>query len=160
LTTVYLPSTMEEIASGAFSECSSLTDVYFSGTQAMAEEILIGTNNTYLSSATWHCTGIPEPPEPPQPSPVLTLPSFLSTIEEEAFAGVSAEKIIIPASVDEIESKAFANCPNLEMIYFEGSPYSIANDILYGCENVTISVSQGSSAEKWATRRGYTVVYH
>ena len=88
------------------------------------------------------------------------MPSALSTIESEAFAGVSAQRIIIPASVDEIESKAFANCAQLEMLVFEGSPYSIATDILSGCANVTISVSEGSSAEKWASRLGLTVVYH
>ena len=32
--------------------------------------------------------------------------------------------------------------------------------ILTGCENVIISVVKGSSAEKWANRWGYTVVYH
>ena len=115
---VALPSSMEEIASGAFSGCSSLTDVYYAGTQAQVEEILIGTNNTYLSSATWHCTGNTEPLEPPQPDPILTLPSFLTTIESEAFSGVAAQKIIIPDCVDVIESYAFANCNNLELLYF------------------------------------------
>ncbi len=55
MTAVYLPLTMEEISGGAFSGCSSLTDVYYAGTQAQAEGILIGTNNNYLSSAIWHC---------------------------------------------------------------------------------------------------------
>ena len=55
LEAIYLPVSMGEIASNAFAECSSLTDVYYAGTQAQAEEILIGTENTYLSSATWHC---------------------------------------------------------------------------------------------------------
>ena len=160
LTTVALPSTMEEIASGAFSGCSSLTDVYYAGTQAQAEEILIGTNNTYLSSATWHCTGNTEPPEPPQPDPILTLPSFLTTIESEAFSGVAAKEIIIPDSVDVIESYAFANCNNLEMSYFEGSPFSSSSDILGGRTDVVISVLKGSSAEKWAKRLGLTIVYH
>ena len=44
--------------------------------------------------------------------------------------------------------------------YFEGSPFSISSDILEGCENVTVSVVKGSSAEKWAIRYGYAVNYH
>ena len=155
LTTLYLPSTLENVSSSAFSGCSNLADVYFNGTQAEAEAILIGTGNTYLSSATWHFSS-----NPPQIITTLTLPSMLSTVESEAFAGVGAQMIIVPASVDEIESRAFADCTNLETLYFEGSPFSIASDILSGCNNVTISVVQGSSAERWAKRFGYTVVYH
>ena len=155
LTTLYLPSTLENVSSGAFSDCTNLSDVYFNGTQAEAEAILIGTNNTYLSSATWHFSS-----NPPQIITTLTLPSMLSTIESEAFAGVGAQMIIVPASVDEIESRAFADCTNLETLYFEGSPFSIASDILSGCNNVTVSVVQGSSAERWAKRYGFPVVYH
>ena len=155
ITTLYLPSTLENVASSAFSGCSNLSDVYFAGTQEEAEAILIGTNNTYLSAATWHFSAVS-----PQSLKTLKLPSTLSTVESEAFAGVSAQRIIIPASVDVIESKAFANCSYLQMLVFEGSPYSIATDILSGCANVTVSVSEGSSAEKWANRLGLTVIYH
>ena len=68
--------------------------------------------------------------------------------------------IIVPDSVEEIESRAFADCPNLEVLYFEGSPYSIARDILSGCDNAAVSVEQGSSAKKWAERAGLTIIYH
>ena len=155
LTTLYLPLTLENISTGAFAGCSNLTDVYFSGTKTEAEAILLGTGNTYLSSATWHFNA-----GSTQSTTILTLPNMLSVIESEAFAGVNAQTIIIPASVDEIGSKAFANCPNLETLYFEGSPYSIALNILAGCSNVTVSAVQGSSAEKWAVRAGFPVVYH
>ena len=56
LTALYLPSTVENISTNAFGGCNNLSDVYFNGTQAEAEAILIGTGNTYLSSATWHCS--------------------------------------------------------------------------------------------------------
>ena len=134
--------------------CDNLSDVYFNGTQAEAEAIPIGTGNTCLSSATWHFNGNP------QSTGTLTLPAVLATIESEAFAGVGAKTIVVPASVDEIRSRAFANCTNLETLYFEGSPFSMASDILSGCNNVTVSVVQGSSAERWATRYGFPVVYH
>ena len=154
LTTLYLPSTLENVSSSAFGGCTNLTDVYFAGTKAQAEAILIGTGNTCLSSATWHFNGNP------QSTGTLTLPAVLATIESEAFAGVGAKTIVVPASVDEIRSRAFANCTNLETLYFEGSPFSMASDILSGCNNVTVSVVQGSSAERWAKRYGFPVVYH
>ena len=50
----FLPLSIETISSSAFNDCSGLTDVYYAGTQAQAEDILIGTGNTYLSAATWH----------------------------------------------------------------------------------------------------------
>ncbi len=142
LTTLYLPSTLENVSSSAFGSCSNLTDVYFAGTKAQAETIQIGTGNTCLSSATWYFNGNP------QSTATLTLPAMLATIESEAFAGVGAKTIVVPASVDEIQSRAFANCTNLETLYFEGSTFSIASDILSGCGSVTVSVVQGSSAER------------
>ena len=155
LTSVYFPSTLENVSSNAFANCSSLSDVYFAGTRAQAEAILIGTGNTYLSAANWHFTD-----NPPQNLTTLTLPSMLTTIESEAFSGIAVHKIIIPDSVEVIESRAFADSLSLQELYFEGSPFSIANDILSGCDNVTISCLQGSSAARWANRYGLNVEYH
>ena len=62
--------------------------------------------------------------------------------------------------MDEIAPRAFADCPNLEILFFEGSPFSIASDILSGCSGVTVSVAQGSSAEKWAKRMNLPIAYH
>ena len=163
LSIVHIPSTLENISAGAFNGCSSLTDVYYSGTQAEAEAIQIGTENNYLSTATWHFTSEPTPPPTPIPEPsfdTMTLPSNLTTIESEAFAGVSAKVIIIPDTVETIESLAFANNPNLEVLYFEGSPYSIAADMLSGSNGVTVSVIRGSYAENWAKARGLDIEYH
>lgn len=90
----------------------------------------------------------------------LTLPNMLTTIESEAFAGTAAQKIVVPDSVDYIRSRAFADSMSLQELYFEGSPFTIANDILDGCGDVTVNCLKGSSAAKWATRLGLTVIYH
>ena len=154
LSSITLPVSIETINESAFCDSANLSDVYYAGTKAQAAAIQFGTGNSYLTSATWHFTAIP------QPTISFTLPSGLETIEVEAFSGINATTIIIPAAVDEIKSKAFANCNHLEMLYFEGSPYSIATDILSGCGTVTISVVEGSSAEKWAKKMGYAIIYH
>lgn len=89
----------------------------------------------------------------------LTLPGMLSVIEQEALAGTLAEMIVIPAGVTRIESKAFASSPNLKALVFEGNSAEIAEDILYGCTNVTIRCKEGSSADRWANACGYNVEY-
>ena len=152
LTTVYLPKSLENIDYGAFGGCNAITDVYYSGTEEEANLIQIGTGNTYLSSATWHYQYISE-------EETLTLSSTLTTIQTEAFSGVGARKIIIPTSVVAIESRAFAECENLEELYFEGSPYNIADDILSGCRSVKIYLVKESTSEKWAIQQGLTVYY-
>ena len=70
------------------------------------------------------------------PAAVLTLPGDLAVIEEEAFAGVSAQMIVVPEGVTEIRARAFADCPNLIAVIlpdgvsvddsaFEGSDWAI-----------------------------------
>ena len=54
LTSIALPATLTKIGNYAFSGCTGLTDVYFAGTQTQWQAITIGTNNSYLTSATIH----------------------------------------------------------------------------------------------------------
>ena len=55
--TIHIPSTITSIEDKAFWGCSSLTDIYFDGTQAQWDAITIGSNNSALTSATVHCSG-------------------------------------------------------------------------------------------------------
>jgi hypothetical protein len=63
----------------------------------------------------------------------LILPSGLTVIEEEAFAGIAAQKIIVPDGVTTIEARAFASCPNLEEIVLPADISSFAGDAFAGC---------------------------
>ena len=156
LTDLYLPASLESIESSAFSGCVNLSEVYFAGTQAQAEAIQIGTGNNYLTSANWHFGAVL-----PDNMTTLTLPASLRIIEEEAFAGVTAQQIIIPASVQTIGSSAFANCPNLLVVYFEGTSADIAGDLFTGCRNnVMISIPANSTLASWANTHGVQVIYH
>ena len=72
---------------------------------------------------------------------VLSLPAGLKEIEEEAFAGIAAEKIIVQQGVTRIRNRAFADCPNLkelelpEGITFEGKPLDGSGPVfVYGPE--------------------------
>ena len=149
---VRLPSTIKTISSEAFNACYLMQDVYYNGTRDELDEVVIG-NNTNLTSAIWHFSGS-------DISNVLTLPPRLTIIEDSAFENTLAQEIVIPQSVEIIGSRAFACSPTLKLLYFEGSPVSIADDILTGCENVIISCSAGNSVESWANNKGYKVIYH
>ena len=80
----------------------------------------------------------------------LALPDDLTTIEEEAFAGTDIERVIIPASVTEIGSRAFADCESLHYIVFEGDSITIAEDAFDGCRYIVFVCSENSDAAIYA----------
>lgn len=76
---------------------------------------------------------------------IFMLPIVSSTIGEEAFCGIAAETIYIPASVKHIRSKAFANCPNLKKIVFANGNLDVAGDFVSGCpHDLVIEAPEGS----------------
>ncbi len=68
---------------------------------------------------------------------VLRLPESLNSISEEAFAGISAEAIIIPDGCTEIGSKAFMNCRNLIYVRIPAG-VTVPDDAFTGCPEVII----------------------
>ena len=83
-------------------------------------------------------------------SDILRLPANLKTIEEEAFSNTDACIVYIPDGCETIESYAFRNNTNLEMIYIPASTTNIALNAFDGCENLTIYAPAGSVAIKVA----------
>ena len=69
---------------------------------------------------------------PQRATAVLVLPTDLKVISEEAFAGVAAEKILVPEGVEVIESRAFADCPNLFELELPSGIAAFAPDALEG----------------------------
>lgn len=153
LRTIYIPESVTQVEQDAFKECASLTDVYFAGTKEQAKKIWFAGGNQSLVFAQWHYL------KPSGDYTTLVLPGNLTTIQAEAFAGIGAELVIVPASVNVIESRAFADCRNLQVLVFEDSPYSIAADILSGCSGVTVRTMRGTAAERWARINGFAVEY-
>ena len=87
---------------------------------------------------------------PRTPATVLALPSGLRIIEEEAFAGVAAEKIVVPAGVRSIGSRAFADCPNLFVLELPEGITAFESDALAGCGPVMVFGQAGSDLEAYA----------
>ncbi len=63
----------------------------------------------------------------------LVLPGSLDEIQSEAFAGVSAQVVILPEACRSIASRAFANCPDLEYVVVPSlDSVDIADDAFAG----------------------------
>ncbi len=69
---------------------------------------------------------------------VLVLPSKLTAIREEAFAGIDSEIIVVPDGCLRIEARAFADCSNLKYIWIPGSVTNIAEDAFDGSTHVKL----------------------
>ena len=83
----------------AFYDCSSLTDVYYTGTEQQWSQISIDAQNERLLSATLHCIRLEN---------ILDLPASLTAIESGAFTELpSIDAVRIPANVTSIAADAF-----------------------------------------------------
>ena len=89
------------------------------------------------------------------PNEAFSFPEQLTIIEEEAFAGIAAERVDISANVVRIEARAFADCPALREIHIPATVLEIDSQALAGCENVIVYGESGSAAERFADAAGF-----
>ncbi len=80
----------------------------------------------------------------------LVLPTALGEIDEEAFYGASAEKIVVPGTVTNIGSGAFANSDLLNLAEFATASVAVAPDAFADCPNLSIYAPAGGSLENYA----------
>ena len=129
---VTLPDTLQEIAKGAFSTCSSLSNVYFYGTKEQWQSIKIGEHNQELLDATLRTQYTPSnPPKEgylsyaiqsgkvtitgcdPYASGEIVIPDTIkgypvTIIGQEAFANATdITKVTLPKNLKTIGSEAF-----------------------------------------------------
>ena len=88
-------------------------------------------------------------------TPDLILPSALTVIEDEAFAGGAFKYVMLPEGVKTIGWHAFVDCPNLLYIYIPESIESIDAHAFDGADRLTIIGIPGSSAESYAQLHGF-----
>ena len=80
----------------------------------------------------------------------FTLPAGLTAVEDEAFAGIAAEIVDIPAGCTYIGDGAFRNCPDLTQIRIpEGC--GLGADVFAGCGTVCVFGVPGSPAESYCS---------
>lgn len=73
------------------------------------------------------------------PTKILYLPEDLTRIEANAFEGIDAEAIVVPAGCEYIGDRAFANCPNLVYVSYPESA-TLAGDPFAGSNVKTYNV--------------------
>lgn len=100
LTTVDIPSTVTDIGTGTFNNCSYL------------ESAVIRGQITYFANQIFqNCINLVD----------VTLPSTLHTIDQSVFSGCKKlESIVLPASLTSMKAAVFRDCTMLKNIYFEG----------------------------------------
>jgi hypothetical protein len=88
----------------------------------------------------------------------FALPAALTTIDEEAFAGIDAERVEVTENVVSIASRAFADCGNLREIKIPSTVLFVDDHALDGYTNVTVYGTKGTEAERFANAAGFTFV--
>lgn len=86
------------------------------------------------------------------------LPSELTEIGAEAFAGSAVERVEVGENVTAIGFRAFADCTALREIVIPASVTAINRHALEGCADVTVYGAAGSEAERFAVAAGWTFV--
>lgn len=93
----------------------------------------------------------------PENLTVLSLPSRLGKIGEEAFTGISANVVVIPEGCTSIGKRAFANCGELVEVVIPGTVTDIADDAFEGCYSLTVTTDSAAVAA-WAEAHGFSTV--
>ena len=84
----------------------------------------------------------------------FVLPAGLKIIEAEAFEGTAIRSIALPALVEVIGDRAFANIPTLRGIHIPEKTRIIARSAFSGSDQVTITGVPGSYARRFARENG------
>lgn len=144
LTTVEIPDNITEIENWTFHDCPKLV---ISTSKGSFADTYAQENNIPVKYIAYVLT-----------APDLQLPTYLTVIEEEAFAGIPAKWIKLSAKVTTIGPRAFADCMNLTEIYIPETATSISATAFEGVPaGLTIYTKSGSYAEFYATNNGYNV---
>ena len=82
------------------------------------------------------------------------LPPDITVIETESFAGSGITGIALPDGTERIETRAFAGCELLKMIYIPESVVEIADNAFEDVPELCIYTPEGSTADTWAKNHG------
>ena len=167
LTSVTIPEDMTSIGNYAFHYCSGLTSVtipvsvttigslafdgyiqsvYYSGIKEQWKLISIGSGNDFRQATIYYL------------EPDFVLPTALTAIEAEAFAGGVLTYAKLPEGTASIGSRAFADCPNLRYTYIPAATTEIAADAFENVTGLTILGKTGTIAESYAQDHGCSFI--
>ena len=91
-------------------------------------------------------------------APDFILPASLTEIESEAFANCAFTYVKLSENTDTIGKNAFANCRNLKYIYIPEGCLWIDRYAFTGVTGLTILGVDGSYAKTYAGARGFDFI--
>lgn len=130
ITSVIIPSSVENIGAYAFNDCNNLVSVQFLGTGLK----IIGEN------AFNYCNNLVS----------ITLPTTLTTISDEAFRGCTKlTSLELPNKLETIGRGAFQNCASITTVSIPNSVVSLQKSAYSGCSMLkTLTIGNGLSQLK------------
>lgn len=81
---------------------------------------------------------------------IMSLPSSLHNISNEAFTGIAVQQVIIPVGITEIGENAFSGCDELCLIIIPETVQKIAENAFDESENAVICCGSNSYAMEYA----------
>ena len=146
ITSVSLPSYLEEIGEGAFANCSNLTGIYLPSTVTQIGECAFLATAITSVSIPSGVTEIPNGVFGITPLTSVTINGDVTHIRATAFYYcANLNSIELPNSVISIENYVFANCQALSSITIKNSAISIGYNAFKNCNNLTIYTSKVDS---------------
>ena len=80
----------------------------------------------------------------------MSLPTGVTTIEDEAFMGTGGKHIVLPDDAEVIGRSVFADCSSLQTITIPASVVSVGDGLLEDSEQAIILCSSGSMVQAYA----------
>ena len=116
---INIPDTVTDIPVSAFEGCTALTavNVYYAGANYARYS---SQDGVLYDSGAENETHAPQPAYMPAgKTGSYRIPDGVTAIPANAFAGSKIDRVVIPASVTQIGTEAFAGCENLVSVVFE-----------------------------------------
>ena len=85
----------------------------------------------------------------------IELPETLLAIDEEAFAGISAQTVLLPDSLSRLGDRSFADIRTLTTVFIPAGTKTIGRDVFRGSGDVTICAAEDSYARTYAAANGF-----
>lgn len=156
-----LPTQLSEIEYSAFEYCYKMKEYVvpegvttipkncFWDNNALTKVTFLGKITTIEEDAFGACDWLVE----------INLESGLTTIGDKAFSKCGMTDVTLPETVSSIGRYAFANNPYLASITILNPTLNIDSTITNNCPNLTTVYGKtGSTAEVWASEKGYTFI--
>ena len=129
ITKITLPKTIKEIGTSAFNGCSSLKEVHISDLESWCNiSFANSSSNPLCYGAGLYVNG--------EHITNLVIPSTVEEIKSYAFAGGDFEGVTIPEGITIIGRSAFYNCHLIEEIKLPTTLEALGLEAFYGCTSL------------------------